>query len=196
MRAGLEPVAETKRGVAGDGALALDDLRDAVRRHRELPRQFGRRDFQFGQFVGEDFAGMGSRAGHRFFFLPSMIIEHPRFHKHSVIAGLDPAIHPLRKRFLRRSMDTRVKPAYDAGVVPISCPGRGAAFFMPLRRAGTPVTEPPLPDPGSAARPTPQGRARCASIRGTTSSTASFPTPISRPISPFGNLPLTMISVC
>jgi hypothetical protein len=31
----------------------------------------------------------------------------------SVIAGLDPAIHHLEKLFLRRVMDTRVKPAYD-----------------------------------------------------------------------------------
>jgi hypothetical protein len=31
LRAGLEPVTQTKRGVAGDGGLALDDLRDAVR---------------------------------------------------------------------------------------------------------------------------------------------------------------------
>src|SRR5262249_60705509 len=30
-----------------------------------------------------------------------------------VIAGLDPAIHPLRKKFLRRMMDPRVKPAGD-----------------------------------------------------------------------------------
>jgi hypothetical protein len=29
-----------------------------------------------------------------------------------VIAGLDPAIHPLRKT-LAKKMDTRVKPAYD-----------------------------------------------------------------------------------
>jgi hypothetical protein len=33
-----------------------------------------------------------------------------------VIAGLDPAIHPLR-RALARWMDTRVKPAYDAECV-------------------------------------------------------------------------------
>ena len=32
----------------------------------------------------------------------------------------------------------------------LSCPGRGAAFFMPLRRAGTPVMDSKL-DPGSAA---------------------------------------------
>src|SRR5262249_45837440 len=31
----------------------------------------------------------------------------------AVIAGLDPAIHPLRKKFSRRSMDPRVKPAGD-----------------------------------------------------------------------------------
>src|SRR5262249_18630076 len=31
----------------------------------------------------------------------------------SVIAGLDPAIHPFRKKFLRRRMDPRVKPAGD-----------------------------------------------------------------------------------
>src|SRR5258705_4240478 len=30
-----------------------------------------------------------------------------------VIAGLDPAIHPLPKIHFSRSMDTRVKPAYD-----------------------------------------------------------------------------------
>jgi hypothetical protein len=66
-----------------------------------LARQFGRRDFQFGQFVGEDFAGVYGRAGHRFFFLLSMIIERLRFHKHDVIAGLDPAIHPLRKAFAK-----------------------------------------------------------------------------------------------
>jgi hypothetical protein len=30
-----------------------------------------------------------------------------------VIAGLDPAIHPLRKIFLRRSMDARIKSGHD-----------------------------------------------------------------------------------
>jgi hypothetical protein len=30
------------------------------------------------------------------------------------MAGLDPAIHLLRKRLLAQKMDTRVKPAYDA----------------------------------------------------------------------------------
>src|SRR5262249_19137157 len=32
----------------------------------------------------------------------------------AVIAGLDPAIYPLRKKLLRRTMDPRVKPAGDA----------------------------------------------------------------------------------
>src|SRR5262245_36057280 len=31
-----------------------------------------------------------------------------------VIAGLDPAIHPVREKVLRRTMDPRVKPAGDA----------------------------------------------------------------------------------
>jgi hypothetical protein len=33
----------------------------------------------------------------------------------SVIAGLDPAIHLLRKTHLTKRMDSRVKPAGDAG---------------------------------------------------------------------------------
>jgi hypothetical protein len=33
----------------------------------------------------------------------------------AVIAGLDPAIHPLRKGSMRRMMDPRVKPAGDGG---------------------------------------------------------------------------------
>jgi hypothetical protein len=36
-----------------------------------------------------------------------------------VIAGLDPAIHPLRKKLLRRTMDPRVKPAGDVPVGPV-----------------------------------------------------------------------------
>ena len=33
-----------------------------------------------------------------------------------IAAGLDPAIHHLFENASRRSMDTRVKPAYDAGL--------------------------------------------------------------------------------
>jgi len=36
-----------------------------------------------------------------------------------VIAGLDPAIHPLRKTSLTKTMDPRVKPAGDVPVGPI-----------------------------------------------------------------------------
>jgi hypothetical protein len=36
-----------------------------------------------------------------------------------VIAGLDPAIHPLRKALVKM-MDTRAKPAYDATYVAAS----------------------------------------------------------------------------
>ena len=45
-----------------------------------------------------------SRRRRRLFLLPQIPI--------AVIAGLDPAIHPLRKT-LAKLMDTRVKPAYD-----------------------------------------------------------------------------------
>jgi hypothetical protein len=31
----------------------------------------------------------------------------------AVIAGLDPAIHPLRKKLLAKKMDARVKPGHD-----------------------------------------------------------------------------------
>lgn len=56
LRVHAEPVTEPERGVAGDGALAIDNLRQAVGRNVDLPRQFG-------QFVGEDFAGVNG-AGH------------------------------------------------------------------------------------------------------------------------------------
>src|SRR5262245_34158288 len=47
--------------------------------------------------------------------VPRYDLEHiPVVLTHFVIAGLDPAIHPLRKKFLRRMMDPRVKPAGDA----------------------------------------------------------------------------------
>jgi hypothetical protein len=33
----------------------------------------------------------------------------------SVIAGLDPAIHPLSQESMQSEMDARVKPAHDGG---------------------------------------------------------------------------------
>src|SRR3990172_6297966 len=65
LRARAEPVREPKRGIAGDRALAVDDLADAVRGHPDLPRQLGRADAEFLEFVGENFAGVDRWAGHR-----------------------------------------------------------------------------------------------------------------------------------
>ena len=39
--------------------------------------------------------------------------RHCRTLRQPVMAGLDPAIHPLRKKLLRRTMDPRVRPAGD-----------------------------------------------------------------------------------
>ena len=39
----------------------------------------------------------------------------------AVIAGLDPAIHPLRKKALTKKMDPRVKPAGDGTVAARGC---------------------------------------------------------------------------
>src|ERR1043166_8288143 len=54
----------------------------------------------------------------------------------SVIRGLDPRIHHSSKRFLQRGWIAGSSPAMTND---ITCPGRDAAFFMPLRRTGTPV---------------------------------------------------------
>ena len=58
LRTRSEPVAEPKRRIARDRPFPLDDLRDPVRRHGQLPRQFGRGDGEFLKLVGEDFTGM------------------------------------------------------------------------------------------------------------------------------------------
>lgn len=65
---GAEPVAEAKRRVAGDGALAGDDLADAVGRHGDLARESGRRDPESFEFALEDFAGVDGSREHRCFF--------------------------------------------------------------------------------------------------------------------------------
>jgi hypothetical protein len=68
----------------------------------------------------------------------------------AVIAGLDPAIHPVRKKFLRRTMDPRVKPAGD-GVSPLrlatSAASTRARASAPRRAART--TSRPRPCRGS-----------------------------------------------
>src|SRR3990172_4470133 len=64
LRARAEPVCETKSGIAGNRALTVDDLADAVRGHPDLPRELGRADAEFFKFVGENFAGVDRCAGH------------------------------------------------------------------------------------------------------------------------------------
>lgn len=59
LRARAEPVRETKRGIARDRALAIDDPADAVGRDADLPRQLGRADADFLERFGEDFTGGG-----------------------------------------------------------------------------------------------------------------------------------------
>jgi hypothetical protein len=54
-------VTEAQGGVAGDRPLAPDDLADAVRRNSELAGQLGRRDADFLELVGKDFAGVDKR---------------------------------------------------------------------------------------------------------------------------------------
>ena len=58
LRIGAKPVAEAQRRVAGDGALAGDDLAHAVGRHVDLTRELCRRDAQLLELVLEDGARM------------------------------------------------------------------------------------------------------------------------------------------
>src|ERR1700754_3079938 len=84
-----------------------------------------------------------------------------------VIAGLDPAIHHLRKTLAKR-MDTRVKPAYDAACVAASCENfriqnfkqqpRFRDLATPCARA-LPVNVPPSSKRGRAERRAPSAPA-------------------------------------
>jgi hypothetical protein len=59
-----------------------------------------------------------------------------------VIAGLDPAIHlSFEKCFLRRWLDTRVKPAYDAEYVTTSFSNSDSNFKQPSARVLAPPRE-------------------------------------------------------
>ena len=64
LRADAEPMAETQRRVACDVALPLDDLNHAIRRHLDLPRKLRRRNAQFRELIGENFAGVDGGAGY------------------------------------------------------------------------------------------------------------------------------------
>lgn len=74
LRFSAEPVPKAPGGVAGNGALARDDLADPVRRHVDLPRKLVWRNIQFVQFVLEDFAGMNG--SHEHVDLLSSVIVH------------------------------------------------------------------------------------------------------------------------
>src|SRR5258707_950028 len=63
----------------------------------------------------------------------SRLSEALRRTSHGVIAGLDPAIHPLCKSCFEE-MDTRVKPAYDGEYVAASC----FKFFFKFQTAKLP----------------------------------------------------------
>src|SRR5260221_7082124 len=71
--AGLEPVAQPQRRVARDGALAMNDLRDAIGWYADLPRQFGRRYAKPAQFVRQDLSGMDCWSRHQ---SSSLVISH------------------------------------------------------------------------------------------------------------------------
>src|SRR5271170_2503479 len=66
-------MAKTQSRVSRDPAPPPDDLGNAVRGHFNLTRQFGRRDTDLLQLVGEDFAGVDGWPGHRH---SSLLIVH------------------------------------------------------------------------------------------------------------------------
>ncbi len=61
---GAKPVAEPQCRIAGDRALAGDDLAYTVRRHGDLSRKFSGRDAQFRQFVLQNAAPMHNSPEH------------------------------------------------------------------------------------------------------------------------------------
>lgn len=59
-----EPVRQAKGGIARDGALAVDDLGDAVGGDVKLAGQLGRRHTQRFEFLGKHGAGVRGRRCH------------------------------------------------------------------------------------------------------------------------------------
>lgn len=86
LRVGAEPMPEAKGRVARDGALAGDDLRDAVGRNVDLPRERRRADPQFFQFIPEDNARVNGSHEHR--TRPFVIGDSPRSQHRTAPAGL------------------------------------------------------------------------------------------------------------
>lgn len=69
LLAHAEPVAQPQRRAAGDGALALDDLSDVVRRHVELARQSRGRHADGFKLVGEYGTGMNGGRGNEYLLM-------------------------------------------------------------------------------------------------------------------------------
>src|SRR5208282_2660937 len=60
LRAGAEEMSEAQGRIAGDGAGTVQDLRDAIRRHIHLARQFRRAQPERFEFLGQVFPRMDS----------------------------------------------------------------------------------------------------------------------------------------
>ena len=64
LGAGAKKVGETEGGVAGNGAGAIENLRDAIGGHGDFARQLRGAEVEGFQFFGEVFAWMNSLNGH------------------------------------------------------------------------------------------------------------------------------------
>jgi hypothetical protein len=72
--------------IAGDRALALDDLGDAVGRDSELARELRRRDSDLIELVCQNISGMYSCAPHRAFLL-SVVVHDLDIRRAARVAG-------------------------------------------------------------------------------------------------------------
>jgi hypothetical protein len=62
--AGPEEMRQAQRTIAGDGALAIQNSSYPVRRHLELPAEFGSAHAELGELFGEMLARMNCTACH------------------------------------------------------------------------------------------------------------------------------------
>src|SRR5258707_12525168 len=67
FRARAEEMGKAQSGVAGDGPLSLQNRRNAVRRHVELPRELGGAHAEFVDFFFQVFAGVYRCLCHKYF---------------------------------------------------------------------------------------------------------------------------------
>jgi len=64
LRTCAEEMSEAQGGVAGDGACAMQNLRDAIGGHRDVSRKFRRAHVECLQLFGQVFARMNGRDWH------------------------------------------------------------------------------------------------------------------------------------